>query len=85
MDSRFERLVRMAKEEFGVTIVKSAKQEKPNFESLFGISSETIDQLEVPYDNSREPTVLYYEGPSIADTEPFYEWIVSNKLIFLAA
>ena len=85
MDERFERLVKMAREEFGVTIVKATKQGKTTFESLFGISSETIDQFEIPYNNSTDPFVFYYEEPPVIETESFEECLVTVELNFLAA
>lgn len=49
MSSRFERFAKMAEEEFGLTIVKTESQETSTFESLFGVSIETLAQYELPY------------------------------------
>ena len=49
MSSRFERFAKMAEEEFGLTIVKTESRETSTFESLFGVSIETLAQYELPY------------------------------------
>ena len=49
MSSRFERFAKMAEEEFGLTVVKTESREISTFESLFGVSIETLAQYELPY------------------------------------
>lgn len=59
MSAKFERFVKMAKEEFGLTIIKTTSRENSTFESLFGVSSEDIAQYELPYNTPVENTSYY--------------------------
>ena len=62
MSTRFERFARMAKEEFGLTVSKTTSHEQSTFESLFGVSPESIAQYELPYNISVEQFGYYGES-----------------------
>ena len=50
MSDLFERFVKLAKEEFGYTVKKSKTTGKADtFESLFGVSVQTVSDYELPY------------------------------------
>ena len=87
MSTRFERFAKMAKEEFGLTIVKTTSQEQATFESLFGVSSESIAQYELPYNISAELFGYYNESISV---NVFEQNLSTNKFdaneyLYLAA
>lgn len=56
---RFEEFAKMAKEEFGLTVVQSSSN-TATFESLFGVSAEEISKYELPYNVSAQQ-FGYYE------------------------
>jgi len=60
MKMEFEEFVRMAKEEFGLTVVK-APDRTATFESLFGVSADHIAQYELPYHISTEQFGYYHD------------------------
>ena len=86
MGTLFERFAKMAKEKFGLTVVKSESQTPLTFESLFGISMKNIASYEVPYDISNE--LLGYDsefmqsGLSIKESQTCFD---STDTAFLAA
>lgn len=87
MSKRFERFAKMAKEEFGLTVVKTTKREGSSFESLFGVSAESIAQYELPYNISADQFGYYDEKvvtemPAVDLPETKYD---TNDNIFLAA
>ena len=65
MSTMFERFAKMAKEEFGYTVVKSTEPNPTTFESLFGVSAEAIAQYELPYNVSLEQFGYYDEAASL--------------------
>lgn len=48
MSTMFERFAKMAREEFGLTVVETANR-TTTFESLFGFSPEKLFQSDLPY------------------------------------
>lgn len=87
MSKRFERFAKMAKDEFGLTVVKSANRESSTFESLFGVSADSIAQYELPYNISADQFGYYAETivtemPEINLPLKNYE---TNDSIYLAA
>lgn len=87
MSKRFERFAKIAKEEFGLTVVKSINCKGSSFESLFGVSAESIAQYELPYNISADQFGYYDEG--IVTEMPEIDFPVmkydTNDNIFLAA
>jgi hypothetical protein len=87
MSKRFERFAKMAKEEFGLTVVKSTSREGSSFESLFGVSTESIAQYELPYNISADQFGYYDEKVVMEMPEidlPVMKYDTNNN-IFLAA
>lgn len=60
MDTSFEEFAKMAKEEFGLTVVKSANN-SATFESIFGDSLVCMDQYEL--------LLGYYDNKSMRQIE----------------
>ena len=87
MSKRFERFAKMAKEEFGLTVVKSTSREGSSFKSLFGVSAESIAQYELPYNISADQFGYYDEKVVMEMPEidlPVMKYDTNNN-IFLAA
>ena len=87
MSTRFEKFAKMAKKEFGLTVIKKESQEQSTFESLFGVSSESIAQYELPYNISAEQFGYYDELATInifEDSLPTIDFN-ANQNIALAA
>lgn len=66
MSTMFERFVKMAKEEFGYTVIHDDSTKLTTFESLFGVSTEDIARYELPYNVSAEQ-FAYYDEPLVSD------------------
>lgn len=87
MSTQFERFAKMAKEEFGLTVVKTTSQEQSTFESLFGVSSESIAQYELPYNISAEQFGYYDEMMPINGLEnslPTINFIADDNMALAA-
>ena len=87
MSTRFERFAKMAKEQFGLTVVKATSGDQSTFESLFGVSSEDIAQYELPYNISAEHFGYYdvtMSVPKFANTLPTTNFN-ANQTLDLAA
>ena len=50
----FEDFAKMAKEEFGLTVVKAPECKQSSFESLFGVATKCIERYELPFSVSVE-------------------------------
>lgn len=64
MSAMFERFAQMAKEDFGCIVVETSNRKEMTFESLFGVSVESITQYELPY-NVLVEQVGYYDKPAV--------------------
>lgn len=64
MSTMFDRFAEIAKEEFGYTIRKSEKTNNSTFESLFGVSVESISEYELPY-NINSSHFMYCDEPVV--------------------
>lgn len=64
MSTRFERFSKMAKDEFGLNVVKKENVGMDTFESLFGISIDSISQYKVPY-NIQVNQFGYYDDSGL--------------------
>lgn len=53
MSTMFERFAKMAREQFGCTIVKTTEPAS-SFKSLFGIDVSSLAQYKLPYDSPSE-------------------------------
>ena len=70
MSERFERFAKMAQEEFGLTVVKSASHENYTFEDLFGVSIESLTQYELPKTSKGENSMTNREWmESLSDND----------------
>ncbi|MBE6638898.1 MAG: hypothetical protein E7616_05525 [Ruminococcaceae bacterium] len=87
MSTMFERFAKMAREEFGVSVVRTTNTETSTFESLFGLSVENVAQYELPYSIPSDQC-RYYEAPvsnNMFDLElPTSNFISDNQIAFAA-
>lgn len=49
MSTIFDRFAKLVKEEFGLDVIKTTSHQTSTFESLFGVSVESMTQYELPY------------------------------------
>ena len=88
MSARFERFAQMARDEFGLTVVKAKSAQNSTFESLFGVSAKSIAQYELPYNISAEQFGYYDDGAVVSNALEFdlpVEKFDASDYLYLAA
>lgn len=68
MGALFDKFVKMAKNEFGYTVIQKPEIPRFTFKDIFGISIDDIEKFKVPYEMAVEKQ-SYYDAP---ETPPYF-------------
>lgn len=84
MGALFDKFVKMAKDEFGYTIIQDSETPRFTFKDIFGVSLDDFEKFKVPYEMAEEKQ-RYYDAPETLAYFDSKKEFVPDDYVCLAA